>query len=102
MASLNPPLALPCRGGGRVLRPLTCDACGYRALWSPDPVAATIPRDDEGRIWLLRREHRRPWRETREEIELDVGGLVGVHSRAQHRVVPVVFAARRPRHATRN
>ena len=98
-------------------RSLTCDACGYRALWSPEPVAAAIPRDDEGRIWLLRRalhEGAGRWtfpggfvelgetvedaarRETREELEIDVelGALVGVYSRAEDRVVLVVFAAR--------
>ena len=98
-------------------RSLTCEACGYRALWSPEPVAAAIPRDDHGRIWLLRRalhEGAGRWtfpggfvelgetvedaarRETREEMEIDVelGALVGVYSRAQERVVLVVFAAR--------
>jgi mutator protein MutT len=98
-------------------RSLTCDACGYRALWSPEPVAAAIPRDENGRIWLLRRAHHEGagrWtfpggfvelgetveeaalRETREELEIDVelGELVGVYSRAGERVVLVVFAAR--------
>jgi ADP-ribose pyrophosphatase YjhB (NUDIX family) len=98
-------------------RELRCAACGYRALWSPEPVAAAIPRDDEGRIWLLRRtlhEGAGRWtfpggyvelgesvedaarRETREELEMEIalGGLVGVYSRAAERTLLVVFAAR--------
>jgi ADP-ribose pyrophosphatase YjhB (NUDIX family) len=98
-------------------RSLVCEGCGYRALWSPEPVAAAIPRDAEGRIWLLRRtlhEGAGRWtfpggyvelgetveaaahRETREEMEIDIelGGLVGVYSRATERTVLVVFAAR--------
>ena len=98
-------------------RSLTCEACGYEALWSPEPVAATIPRDEHGRIWLLRRAHHEGagrWtfpggfvelgesvedaarRETREELEIEIelGDLVGVYSRAADRVVLVVFAAR--------
>jgi ADP-ribose pyrophosphatase YjhB (NUDIX family) len=98
-------------------RSLTCVACGYRALWSPEPVAATIPRDADGRVWLLRRalhEGAGSWtfpggfvelgetvedaarRETREELEMEVelGDLVGVYSRADVRVVLVVFHAR--------
>jgi ADP-ribose pyrophosphatase YjhB (NUDIX family) len=98
-------------------RSLVCEACGYRALWSPEPVAGAIPRDAEGRIWLLRRtlhEGAGRWtfpggyvelgetveeaahRETREEMEIDIelGGLVGVYSRATERTVLVVFAAR--------
>ncbi len=98
-------------------RSLTCDACGYRALWSPEPVAATIPRDADGRIWLLRRalhEGAGRWtfpggfvelgetvedaarRETREELdmEIELGDLIGVYSRADVRVVLVVFAAK--------
>jgi ADP-ribose pyrophosphatase YjhB (NUDIX family) len=98
-------------------RSLVCEDCGYRALWSPEPVAAAIPRDASGRIWLLRRtlhEGAGRWtfpggyvelgetveeaarRETREEMEIDIelGGLVGVYSRATERTVLVVFAAR--------
>ncbi len=98
-------------------RSLVCGDCGYRALWSPEPVAAAIPRDADGRIWLLRRtlhEGAGRWtfpggyvelgetvehaahRETREEMEIDIelGGLVGVYSRATERTVLVVFAAR--------
>jgi len=95
---------------------LHCESCGYRALWGPEPVAAAIPRDERGRIWLLRRalhEGAGRWtfpggyvelgesveeaarRETREELEMDIelGGLVGVYSRAQERTVLVVFDA---------
>jgi ADP-ribose pyrophosphatase YjhB (NUDIX family) len=98
-------------------RSLTCATCGYRALWSPEPVAAAIPRDEDGRIWLLRRtlhEGAGRWtfpggyvelgesvedaarRETREEMEIDVelGPLVGVYSRGEERTVLVVFDAR--------
>ena len=98
-------------------RELRCERCGYRALWSPEPVAAAIPRDDDGRIWLLRRalhDGAGRWtfpggyvelgesvedaarRETREELEMEVelGGLVGVYSRADERTVLVVFDAR--------
>ncbi len=98
-------------------RELRCERCGYRALWSPEPVAAAIPRDEDGRIWLLRRtlhEGAGQWtfpggfvelgesvedaarRETREEIEMEVelDGLVGVYSRAAERTVLVVFHAR--------
>ena len=85
----------------RFPRSLTCGGCGYQALRSPEPVAATIPRDADGRIWLLRRaqhEGARRWtfpggyvelgetvedgarRETREELEIEIelSGLVGV------------------------
>jgi 8-oxo-dGTP diphosphatase len=98
-------------------RELRCAHCGYHALWSPEPVAATIPRDGDGRIWLLRRalqEGAGRWtfpggyvelgesvedaarRETREELEIDIelGALVGVYSRAEERHVLVVFHAR--------
>jgi ADP-ribose pyrophosphatase YjhB (NUDIX family) len=98
-------------------RSLVCAACGYQALWSPEPVAAAIPRDADGRIWLLRRtlhEGAGLWtfpggyvelgesvpdaarRETREEMEIDVelGRLLGVYSRAQERTVLIVYDAR--------
>ena len=124
MPSLNPALedvrfCPRCAAEAQVTFPreLHCDACGYRALWSPEPVAAAIPRDDAGRIWLLRRtlhEGAGRWtfpggyvelgesvedaarRETREELEMEIelGGLVGVYSRAAERTVLVVFAAR--------
>ena len=124
MASLNPALE-DARFCPRCAQPadvefprsLCCPHCGYRALFSPDPVAATIPRDEDGRIWLLRRtlhEGAGRWtfpggyvelgesvedaarRETREEMEIDVvlGDLVGVYSREDTRAVLVVFHAR--------
>ncbi len=91
--------------------------CEYHALWSPEPVAAAIPRDDDGRIWLLRRtlhEGAGKWtfpggyvelgesvedaarRETREEMQMEIvlGALVGVYSRADTRAVLIVFQAR--------
>jgi ADP-ribose pyrophosphatase YjhB (NUDIX family) len=96
---------------------LWCEGCGYRAIWSPEPVAAAIPRDEDGRIWLLRRtlhEGAGRWtfpggyvelgesvedaarRETCEELEMDIelGELVGVYSRRRERTVLVVFHAR--------
>ena len=124
MGSLNPALEdvrfCPRCGAQAVVafpRSLNCEGCGYRALWSPEPVAAAIPRDEDGRIWLLRRalhEGAGRWtfpggfvelgetvedaarRETREELEIDVelGQLVGVYSRADERVVLIVFQAR--------
>jgi ADP-ribose pyrophosphatase YjhB (NUDIX family) len=124
MASLNPALedvrfCPRCGAGARVAFPrsLMCDGCGYQALWSPEPVAAAIPRDTDGRIWLLRRaqhEGAGRWtfpggyvelgetveeaarRETREELEMEIelGGLVGVYSRPDERVVLIVFHAR--------
>ena len=80
-------------------------------------MAAAIPRDGDGCIWLLRRTLHQGagrWtfpggfvelgesvedaalRETREELEMEVelGGLVGVYSRATERTVLVVFHAR--------
>lgn len=98
-------------------RELRCEHCGYHALWGPEPVAAAIPRDEDGRIWLLRRtqdEGAGLWtfpggyvelgesvedaarRETREELEMEIelGALVGVYSRAAERHVLIVFGAR--------
>jgi 8-oxo-dGTP diphosphatase len=98
-------------------RSLTCATCGFVAYFNPKPVAAAIPRDEAtGRILLLRRGFdpgKGLWtfpggfvdlgesvedaarRETREELGIDVAltGLVGVYSRAEDRVVLVVFAA---------
>jgi ADP-ribose pyrophosphatase YjhB (NUDIX family) len=124
MASLNPALdgarfCPRCAAAAMVVFPrsLTCSSCDYVAIWSPEPVAAAIPRDADGRIWLLRRAHHEGagrWsfpggfvelgetvedaarRETREEmeIEVDLGPLVGLYSRAEDRVVLAVFEAR--------
>ena len=88
-----------------------------RRCGAPSRLRPTIPRDEHGRIWLLRRAHHEGagrWtfpggfvelgesvedaarRETREEIEIEIEleDLVGVYSRAADRVVLVVFAAR--------
>ena len=95
-------------------RSLHCADCGYAAFYNPKPVAAAIPRDGDGRLILLHRGFDPGaglWtfpggfvdlgesvedaarRETREELEIDValGRLVGVYSRADERVVLVVF-----------
>jgi 8-oxo-dGTP diphosphatase len=98
-------------------RSMHCDNCGYAQFYNPKPVAGAIPREPDGRIWLLRRgfdPSAGKWtfpggfvdlgesvdmaarREAREELEIDIelDGLVGVYSRAQERTVLVVFAAR--------
>jgi ADP-ribose pyrophosphatase YjhB (NUDIX family) len=98
-------------------RSMTCEACGFASYSNPKPVACAIPRDPQsGGLILLRRGFdpgRGLWtfpggfvdlgesvedaarREVREELEIDVelGGLVGVYSRPQDRVVLVVFDA---------
>jgi ADP-ribose pyrophosphatase YjhB (NUDIX family) len=97
-------------------RSITCGHCGYGAYYNPKPVACAIPRDEQGRVWLLRRAFdpgAGRWtfpggfvdlgesvedaavRETREELEIDIdlGALVGVYSRAEERIVLVVYAA---------
>lgn len=95
-------------------RRITCTHCGYAAYYNPKPVAAVIPRDADGRIILIRRGFdpgRGRWtfpggfvdlgesveeaahRETAEEIQVPVtlGGLVGVYSRPEERVILIVF-----------
>jgi 8-oxo-dGTP diphosphatase len=97
-------------------RSIRCPACGYGAYYNPKPVACAIPRDEQGRVWLLRRGFEPNvgrWsmpggfvdlgesvedaakREVMEEmaIAIDVTGLVGVYSRAEDRTVVVVYAA---------
>ena len=97
-------------------RSISCPHCGYGAYYNPKPVAAAIPVAADGSIVLLRRGFdpgKHLWtfpggfvdlgetveeaarREAREEIEADVelGELVGVYSRAEERVVLIVFAA---------
>jgi ADP-ribose pyrophosphatase YjhB (NUDIX family) len=97
-------------------RSIQCDNCGYAAFYNPKPVAGAIPREPDGRIWLLRRGFdpgAGKWtfpggfvdlgesvedaarREAKEELEVDIEltGLVGVYSRAPDRVVLVVYAA---------
>ncbi len=96
---------------------LACEDCGYRAFYNPKPVAAVVLRglDGDGRIWMLRRGFepgKGRWtfpggfvdlgesvqdaarREVREElaIEVELGALLGVYSRAEDRIVLVVFA----------
>jgi ADP-ribose pyrophosphatase YjhB (NUDIX family) len=96
---------------------IACSHCGYTAYFNPKPVAAAIPVDDQNRVILLRRGFdpgRGRWtfpggfvdlgesvedaahRETGEElgIEIELGRLVGVYSRAEERVMLVVFMAR--------
>jgi ADP-ribose pyrophosphatase YjhB (NUDIX family) len=123
-ASLNPALEEAhycprCGAGGldvRFPRSMHCAVCGYSVFSNPKPVAAAIPRDAQGRIWLLRRGFdpgRGLWtfpggfvdlgesvedaarREAQEEMLIDValGELVGVYSRADERVVLMVFDA---------
>jgi ADP-ribose pyrophosphatase YjhB (NUDIX family) len=95
-------------------RSIACPHCGYAAYFNPKPVAAAIPVD---RVRLLRRGFdpgRGRWtcpggfvdlgesvedaahRETDEElgIAIELGPLVGVYSRADERVVLIVFLAR--------
>jgi ADP-ribose pyrophosphatase YjhB (NUDIX family) len=122
-ASLNPALAEArfCPRCGQAAevefpRRISCPHCGYAAYYNPKPVAAAIPVDDEGRVILLRRGFdpgRGLWtfpggfvdlgesvqeaarRETDEElgIAIDLGPLVGVYSRADDRVVLIVYRA---------
>jgi ADP-ribose pyrophosphatase YjhB (NUDIX family) len=98
-------------------RSITCPNCDYVAFYNPKPVACAIPRDEDGNVILLRRGFEPGaglWtfpggfvdlgesveeaarREVREELEIDVEleHLVGVYSRAEERVLLVVFAAR--------
>jgi ADP-ribose pyrophosphatase YjhB (NUDIX family) len=97
-------------------RSIHCDHCGYAAFYNPKPVAGAIPREPDGRLWLLRRGFDPAagrWtfpggfvdlgesvedaarREAKEELEIDIEltGLVGVYSRAEDRVMLVVYAA---------
>jgi ADP-ribose pyrophosphatase YjhB (NUDIX family) len=122
-ASLNPALAEArfCPRCGQPAevnfpRRIACSHCGYSAYYNPKPVACAIPVDDEGRVILLRRGFdpgRGLWtfpggfvdlgesvedavhREIAEElgIEIGLGALVGVYSRADDRVVLIVYRA---------
>jgi ADP-ribose pyrophosphatase YjhB (NUDIX family) len=123
-ASLNPALAQArfCPRCGRPAevdfpRRIDCASCGYQMYFNPKPVAAAIPVDPQGRVILLRRGFepgRGRWtfpggfvdlgesvedaarREATEElaIEIEIDGLIGVYSRAQERVVLIVYRAR--------
>jgi ADP-ribose pyrophosphatase YjhB (NUDIX family) len=122
-ASLNPALADAhfCPRCGRPAevnfpRRIVCSDCGYSAYFNPKPVACAIPVDQHGRVILLRRGFepgRGLWtfpggfvdlgesvedathREIREElcIAIELGPLVGVYSRAEDRVVLIVYRA---------
>lgn len=129
-ASLNPALAEArfCARCGQPAhvdfpRRIECSHCGYSAYYNPKPVACAIPVDDDGKVILLRRGfdpglglwtfpggfvdlgesvEEAAHRETAEElgIAIELGSLVGVYSRADERVVLVVYRARaigRPR-----
>ena len=97
-------------------RSITCPHCGYGAYYNPKPVACAIPRTPENEVILLRRAFepgKGLWtfpggfvdlgesveeaahRETMEELEIavELRELVGVYSRADDRVVLIVFAA---------
>ena len=97
-------------------RSISCAQCGYGAYYNPKPVACAIPVDHAGRLLLLRRGFapgKDLWtfpggfvdlgetveqaarREVLEElqIEIELGALVGVYSRATDRVMLVVYAA---------
>jgi ADP-ribose pyrophosphatase YjhB (NUDIX family) len=122
-ASLNPALAEArfCPRCGQPAdvefpRRIACSHCGYSSYYNPKPVAGAIPVDDQGRVILLRRGFdpgRGLWtfpggfvdlgesveeaahRETHEElgISIELGPLVGVYSRADDRVVLIVYRA---------
>jgi ADP-ribose pyrophosphatase YjhB (NUDIX family) len=97
-------------------RSISCPHCGYGAYYNPKPVAAAIPVTRDDRIVLLRRGFdpgKDLWtfpggfvdlgetveeaarREAQEEIaaEVELTHLVGVYSRAEDRIVLIVFAA---------
>lgn len=98
-------------------RSLHCPHCGYGTYFNPKPVASVIPVDAAGRIVLLRRgldpgaglwtfpggfvelgeavedaAHREVFEELRIAIALEE--VVGVYSRADDRVVLIVYGAR--------
>jgi 8-oxo-dGTP diphosphatase len=123
MADLNPALrdvrfCPRCGQAADVRYPrfISCPHCGYGAYYNPKPVAAAIPTTPEGRIILLRRGFepgKGLWtfpggfvdlgesveeaarREAMEELEVEIalGPLVGVYSRAEERIVLVVYRA---------
>src|SRR4030095_4691002 len=89
-------------------RSLQCEHCGYAAFYNPKPVAGAIPREPDGRVWLLRRGfdpaaglwtvaggvgargesvEEAARREAKEELEIEIEltGLVGVYSRPRDR-----------------
>jgi 8-oxo-dGTP diphosphatase len=97
-------------------RSISCPHCGYDAYFNPKPVAAAIPVTRDNKIVLLRRAFdpgKDLWtfpggfvdlgesveeaarREALEEIEapVELHDLVGVYSKAEERIVLIVFAA---------
>ena len=97
-------------------RSLSCPHCGYGAYYNPKPVAAAIPATPDGKLILLRRAFdpgKDLWtfpggfvdlgesveqaavREAMEELEIDIelGPLIGLYSRADERVVLAVYRA---------
>jgi ADP-ribose pyrophosphatase YjhB (NUDIX family) len=121
--SLNPALAearfcprCAQRADVKFPRRIACAHCGYTAYYNPKPVACAIPVDDRGRVILLRRGfdpgagrwtfpggfvdlgesvEQAAHRETDEELgmAIELGPLVGVYSRADERVVLIVYRA---------
>jgi 8-oxo-dGTP diphosphatase len=100
----------------RFPRSLHCRSCGYAAFYNPKPVGCAIAREPDGRVWLARRGFepgKGLWsmpggfvdlgetveaaivRELEEELGVGarLGALVGVYSRAEERVVVIVFEA---------
>jgi 8-oxo-dGTP diphosphatase len=100
----------------RFPRSLHCESCGYAAFYNPKPVGCAIAREPDGRVWLARRGFepgKGHWsmpggfvdlgetveaaivRELEEELGVGarLGALVGVYSRAEERVVVIVFEA---------
>lgn len=122
--SLNPALAETrfcprCGSPATVHFPkrVSCAHCGFLAYYNPKPVAAAIPTDPDGSVYLLKRAfapgeglwtfpggfvdlgesiEEAAHREIQEEmaIAVELGELVGVYSRADDPVVLVVYAAR--------
>jgi ADP-ribose pyrophosphatase YjhB (NUDIX family) len=97
-------------------RSLSCPHCGYGAYYNPKPVAAAIPATADGKLILLRRAFdpgKDLWtfpggfvdlgesvedaarREVKEELGIGIvlGPIVGVYSRAEERVVLIVYRA---------
>jgi len=97
-------------------RSISCPHCGYGAYYNPKPVAGAIPTTPKNEIILLRRAFdpgMGRWtfpggfvdlgesvpdaahREVREELDIEIalGPLVGVYSRADDRIVLVVYSA---------
>jgi ADP-ribose pyrophosphatase YjhB (NUDIX family) len=97
-------------------RSVSCSHCGFSAYYNPKPVAAAIPVTKTGEVVLLKRGFepgKDLWtfpggfvdlgesveeaalREVEEEIRVAVrlGALVGVYSKAEERVVLIVFEA---------